>query len=166
MNKATIHLITALSSIALLGCAGTLGSGSAKQAQSECSKLYASSKLDPIRSYIQLPISFDSPQPIELLANRSRATEAEKPAIKALSETLQECSRIAETQAGSLPAYRARSEDRVQEALADLYEGSSTYGQFARNVLYIGERDKIAREDLDEQLRIRERWRAFNEYGN
>lgn len=168
-----MHRLTSLSTLAaaaaLLGACASMSNGpdaATRQASSECKRLYADPRLDPIRNNIQLPISYEAPQPIELLANKARATEAEKPAIKALSETIIECRQVSEATLGTLPRYRVRSEDRTLEALADLYEGTSTYGQFARDLLYIGEHDKIARETLDEELRSREKFRGLHEYDN
>lgn len=164
-TRVTLAAVTAL----LGACASTPGAtpdSATREVMAECKRLYAEPKLDPIRGNIQLPISFEAPQPIEMLANRSRPTDAERPAIKALSEAMSECRRVSESRLGATPLYRMRSEDRVLEALADLYEGATTYGQFARDLLYIGERDKIARETLDEEMRSREKFRALHDHDN
>lgn len=168
MNRlATLFTFTA--AVVLLGACASGPAGHdpvLKAVAADCNRLYEGSRLDPVRESIQLPISFEAPQPIEMLANRSRATEAQKPAIKAISEAILECRRLTEVRMGPSPLYRLRSEDRVLEALADLYDGATTYGQFARDLLYIGERDKIARETLDEELRTREKFRALHDNGN
>lgn len=169
MYRPSISLVFAALAAFLGACASTSGSSpdaATREVMAECKRLYADPRLDPIRGNIQLPISFEAPQPIEMLANRARATDAEKPAIKALSEAMSECRRVSESKLGATPLYRMRSEDRVLEALADLYEGVSTYGQFARDLLYIGERDKIARETLDEEMRSREKFRALHDHDN
>jgi len=165
--KNHIPSLSLAAAMTLAGCAGMPGEAErvTKDVRAECAKLYADPKIDPIRSHILLPISFEAPQPIEMLFNKTRPTEAEKPAIKALAEAMHECQRISEEKLGPVPIYRMKSEGRVLEALADLYEGVTTYGQFAREVLYIGERDKIARETLDEEIRGREKWRALHDNG-
>jgi len=167
MSKHTISLLLAACAATVCGCAGMPGDTdrTAKDVRAECAKLYSDPKIDPIRGHIQIPVSFEAPQPIEMLANKSRPTESEKPAIKALAEAMHQCRSVSETRVGALPIYRMKSEDRVLEALADLYEGATTYGQFAREVLYIGERDKIARETLDEEIRGREKWRVLHDHG-
>jgi hypothetical protein len=167
MKTCLINTLLAFAGAAVAGCAGMPGETerTAKHVRAECDKLYADARIDPLRRHIQLPISFEAPQPIEMLADKTRPTEAEKPAIKALSEAMHECRRVSEEHLGPLPIYRMKSEDRVLEALADLYEGATTYGQFAREVLYIGERDKVARETLDEEIRGREKWRALHDNG-
>lgn len=167
MSKHTLPLVLAACAAAVCGCAGMPGDTdrTAKDVRAECGKLYSDPRIDPVRSHILLPISFEAPQPIEMLADKARPTDVEKPAIKALAEAMHECRRVSESRIGPLPIYRMKSEDRVLEALADLYEGATTYGQFAREVLYIGERDKIARETLDEEIRGRERWRTLHDNG-
>ena len=154
-------------SVALLveGCAGQrAGPGVEKDIQTYCDEQYASPAIDPVRDKVQLPLSFDAPQSIDRLADRTKATDTERVAVKALWEARERCRSYSESKLGSQPTFRVRSEDRLSEALADLYEGGITYGQFARSMLYIGSSDKAARESLDEEIKQREKWRIFRDY--
>jgi len=156
--------------LAMVGCAG--GPGGPKviapeqDVKAKCDQLYADSRIDPVRERIQVPLTLGAPQDIDKLANRTRPTDADRPAIKALWEAEEACRRYGEQKLGSRPAYRMRSDDELSEALADLYDGAITYGQFARRMLYIGERDKAARDSIDEEIRQREKWRLMHDYNN
>lgn len=156
--------------LAMVGCAGGPGGPKAitpeQDVKAKCDQLYADSRIDPVRERIQVPLTLGAPQDIEKLANRTRPTDADRPAIKALWEAEEACRRYGEQKLGSLPAYRVRSDDEMSEALADLYDGAITYGQFARRMLYIGERDKAARESIDEEIRQREKWRLMHDHNN
>jgi hypothetical protein len=62
---------------------------------------------------------------------------------------------------GSIPAIIASTvinNDRVTEALSRLYADELTFGGFAREMLYIGERDRLASGELGQALRAQERW--------
>lgn len=156
--------------LAMAGCAGGPSGPKAitpeQEVKAKCDQLYADSRIDPVRGRIQVPLALGAPQDIDKLADRTRPTDADRPAIKALWEAEEACRRYGEQKLGSLPAYRMRSDDEMSEALADLYDGAITYGQFARRMLYIGERDKAARESIDEEIRQREKWRLMHDYNN
>lgn len=160
---------TLLLVVGLAGCASSPGGNKVTPEQdvkAKCDQLYADSRIDPVRERIQVPLTLGAPQDIDKLANRTRPTDADRPAIKALWEAEEACRRYGEQKLGSLPAYRMRSDDEMSEALADLYDGAITYGQFARRMLYIGERDKAARDSIDEEIRQREKWRLMHDYNN
>jgi hypothetical protein len=144
--------------LALAGCATQQTAHHAEAVKEYCAKEYADPRLDLLRNKIVLPITVGTPQPIEILANRERPTAQERPVILLLSQVREDCNKFALNQLGPPPAYRAASHDRVSEALADLYAGDLTYGGFAKTLLYIGERDALAREDLDAAVQQKERW--------
>jgi hypothetical protein len=58
----------------------------------------------------------------------------------------------------------ARTSNRISEGPADLHSGDITYGQFAKMMLYAGERDRIERQQPDEEIRSRERWRILHDH--
>lgn len=149
------------------GCAGSGSKGPSPedQVRTFCEQAYADKRIDPIRSKVQVPLSFDAPQEVEKLANRSVVTDEERPAVKALWEAKEACRREAERVLGPPPRYREVSEDQLSVALAELYDGELTWGQFARTMLFIGARDKSARESIDAEIRQREKWRDLNDYG-
>jgi len=147
-----------LLALALAGCATQQTTQDTQAVKQYCAKEYADPRLDPLRSKIVLPINVGTPQPIEILANRERPTAPERDLILLLSKLREDCNKFALDQLGPPPAYRATSQDRVSEALADLYAGDLTNGGFAKSLLYIGERDALAREDLDAAVQQKQRW--------
>jgi hypothetical protein len=155
--------------LGLAGCAPKPGARTEvspeQDVKANCTRLYADSRIDPVRNHIQLPLVLGTPQDIERLSARDRVADVDRPALKALWEAKEACRKYGEEKLGALPAHRARSEDEVSDSLGDLYEGTISYGQFARRMLFIGARDKAARESIDDELRQREKWRKLNEYG-
>lgn len=129
-----------------------------------CEQVYAVGAIDPVRDKILIPIPIGEGQPIEMLSNRMYPTDGERPAIKALSDAFTACNRFAEKKLGEPPLFRRATNDRIIDSLADLYAGDITYGGFAKSVLYIGERDQIARQELDEEIRTREKWRDLQDF--
>ena len=127
-----------------------------REVRAHCDALLADARIDPVRSKIQLPLSFDSPQAIDYLSDRTYPTPDESLAIQALWEARTGCRRFGEARLGPMPNFRAESEDALVDLLGDLREGAITYGQFARKVLHVGARDKHARELLDEAQRARD----------
>jgi predicted small secreted protein len=123
-----------------------------------CNTLYANPQIDPVRSKILLPITYGAGQPIEILADRTTPAGAERPALLAVSKAFEGCNQYAVEKLGPMPSYRVSSNDRVNEALSRLYADELTFGGFAKEMLYIGERDQLASEDLSEALRAQERW--------
>jgi hypothetical protein len=150
-------LALALTGAVLAGCAST-GARQVDDVQAYCAKQYADPRLDPIRSKVVLPISMDAPQPIEILADRTYPSASERQAIGALGEVRKACSDYAAVRMGEPPAYRQRSQGEVSIGLSQLYDGEITYGDFARRMLFNGERDKLAREDLEREMRRRDRF--------
>lgn len=134
-----------------------------KDIRAECAQDYADPKIDPVRDKILIPLQIGEPQPVDMLARRVRATEAEKPAIKALSGAFDACIQRATKRLGTLPSYRLRTNNRISEGMADLYAGDITYGQFAKLMLFEGERDQVERQQLDEEIRARERWKVVHD---
>lgn len=146
----------------LVGCASTPGGrndpdvAAARAVAARCDALMADPRIDPVRDKIQLPLSFDAPQAIDYLSDRTYPTPDESAAIQALWEARTGCRRFGEERLGPMPNFRAESEDALVDLLGDLREGAITYGQFARKVLHVGARDKHARELLDEAQRARD----------
>lgn len=136
--------------------AGTKEDPKSAEVRRHCDALVSDARIDPVRAKIQLPISFDAAQDVERLSDRTYPTAAERTAVKALWEARTECRRFGESRLGPLPNYRAESEDALVDLFGDLHEGTLTYGQFARKLLFIGARDKHARELLDEARRARD----------
>ena len=132
--------------------------------RAHCGTLYANQAIDPIRDRVLIPIPLDQGQPVEMLSNRKRPTDAEKPAVLALVKAFEACNEFAAKRVGQLPGYRLSSNDRIADALSELLAGDITYGQFARSMLYVGERDQLERQRLDEEIRNRERWRVLHDY--
>lgn len=157
MSKSLV-LIAAVS-IALGACAHGNAKLSAETVKRYCAEKYADTRIDPLREKITIPIALGEPQPIEILANRQRPTAEEKKALLALAEARVACNKFADQQMGAPPAYRANSQDRVTSSMSDLYAGEITYGEFAKELLFIGERDKLAQEDMEKAFRERERIR-------
>ena len=142
--------------LTLAGCATTrMTEADIKQ---HCDALYANSQIDPVRSKMLLPITYGTGQPIEVLADRTTPTGAERPALLAVSKAFEACNQYAVEKLGPMPGYRISSNDRVTEALSRLYADELTFGGFARELLYIGERDQLAAEELNQALRAQERW--------
>lgn len=162
MNR-SITITCALAAALSAACVGP-GQGPARTKADEraaevrryCDELLSDGRIDPVRPKIQLPISFDAAQDVERMSDRTYPTDAERAAVKALWEARTECRRFGESRLGPLPSYRAESEDALVDLFGDLHEGAVTYGQFARKLLYIGARDKHARELLDEARRARD----------
>jgi len=142
--------------------ATTTGCASTRILESEikqhCGSLYADPQIDPVRDKILLPITYGTGQPIEILANRTTPKGPEREALLAVSRAFEDCNQYAVAKLGPMPSYRAISNDRVTEALSRLYADELTYGAFARELLYIGERDQLASEELSQALRAQERW--------
>lgn len=157
VNKKTVAIAVGLV-VVLGGCATQSRKQTSEEISQYCAQRMADSHIDPLRDKILIPISVDEPQPIEMLANRQYPTQAERQAILALAEARLACNKFAAERVGLPPSYRTTSQDRITAMLADLYAGEITYGEFAKRMLYIGERDKAAREDLDQAIRDRERW--------
>jgi hypothetical protein len=122
----------------------------------------ADPRIDPVREKIAVPISVGARQDVAFLSNRSRPTDAERPAIKALWEAHEACRASTEARSGPAPRYRAATNEAVGALLGDLHEGAITYGQFARKLLYIGAQDNSAQETLDQELAARTRWRLLD----
>lgn len=159
----TFTLLTAVA--ALPACtAGGPPKPSAAEIRAHCDQLYSDQRLDPIRDKVVLPIAIGDPQPVDVLAKRVKATEQEKQAVLVLSSIFERCNEFAAKRVGEPPAYRATSNVHIVEGLADLYAGDISYGQFAKSLLYIGERDKLARQQLDDELKSREKWRILHDY--
>jgi hypothetical protein len=123
-----------------------------------CAMLYANSQIDPVRGKILLPITYGAGQPIEILADGTTPTDPERQALLAVSRAFQDCNEYAAQQLGPMPAYRSVSNDRVTEALSQLYAGRLTFGDFAHEMLHIGERDQLASEELSKALRAPQQW--------
>lgn len=146
----------------LAGCAPTPGGGirpdviAARDVAARCDALMADPRIDPVRDKIQLPLSFDAPQPVDRLSDRSYPTAAESAAVQVIWEARAACRRYGEEKLGPMPNYRAESEEALVDLLGDLREGAITYGQFARKFLHVGARDKHARDLLDEAQRARD----------
>ena len=147
----------------LAGCASSPSGrtdpdvAAAREVAARCRTLMADPRIDPVRDKIQLPLSFDAPQPVDRLSDRTYPTAAESSAVQALWEARSACRRYGETKLGPMPNYRAESEEALVDLLGDLREGVITYGQFARKFLHVGARDKHARDLLDEAQRARDR---------
>lgn len=153
--------------LSCVGCATSSGPRhSAADVAAYCDSQYADGRIDPVRDKILLPLSYDAGQPIEMLANRTRPTPTEREAILSLSRAFEACNQHAVAAYGPMPSYRVNSLHRVSESLADLYAGQATYGDFARDMLYIGERDQLAREDLDEAIRAQQAWQSLEDNHN
>ena len=148
---------------ALTGCAGPQVQRS-EGVQAYCAKLYADGRLDPLKDKIVMPVSVDEPQPIDILANRARPTGTEQAAIKVLSQVRKECNDYAAKQFGAPPSYRQKSQTEITLALAELYAGEISYGDFARAVLHIGDRDKAARDDIEQSIQQHDRWASMGIY--
>lgn len=157
MSKSLV--LTAIAALALGACAHNDTKQSAEDVKRFCAEKFADGRIDPLRDKILIPIALDQPQPIEILANRQRVTAEEKKALSALAEARLACNRFADERLGAPPAYRSASQDRITSSMSDLYAGEITYGEFARTLLFIGERDKLAREDMEKAFRERERLR-------
>ena len=156
-------VLLAVAGVMVAGCVAVPSSPPEKDIRAECSQDYADSKIDAVRDKILIPLQIGEPQPVDMLARRIKATDAEKPAIKALSGAFDACIQRATTRLGTLPSYRLRTNNRISEGLADLYAGDITYGQFAKLMLFEGERDQIERQQLDEEIRSRERWKILHD---
>jgi hypothetical protein len=156
-----VALAAGLSACATRPPQGAEGAEGVKQ---YCARLYGDPRLAPLKDKIVMPLSVDEPQPIDILANRSRPTEAERSAIRVLSDVRKECGDYAAVHLGPPPGYRQRAQSEITMALAELYAGEMTYGQFGRAVLFIGDRDKAAREDIDQSVVQRERWAGMDLY--
>ena len=148
--------------LVMVGCASAPAPGvrpgvaAARDVRARCDALMADPRIDPVRSKIQLPLSFDAPQPVDRLSDRTYATADERAAVQALWDARSACRRYGEEKLGPMPNYRAESEEALVDLLGDLREGVITYGQFARLLLHVGARDKHARELLDEAKRARD----------
>ena len=165
MDRQLIHTLGAAAILLLSGCAGQQGVRHAEEISKYCAQRYADPRIDPVRSKMLIPISVTEPQAIEILANRERPNAVEREALLVLAEARLACNKFSYERLGPPPAYRAASQDRVTASFADLYAGDITYGEFAKTLLFIGERDKIAAEDLEDAIRERERWKDVN-YSN
>ena len=123
-----------------------------------CAALYANPEIDPVRSKMVVPIRYGAGQPIDILSDHTTPTGVERQALLAVSRAFQDCNLYAEQVLGPMPVYRLVSNDRVTLALSRLYAGELTFGEFAHEVLYIGERDQLASEELTRASRAQERW--------
>jgi hypothetical protein len=161
MRGVVLALLPAMLGL-MIGCASAPGGGGnskvavARDVRVRCDALIADPRIDPVRSKIQLPLSFDAPQPVDRLSDRTFPTADERAAVQALWEARAACRRYGEEKLGPMPNYRAESEEALVDLLGDLRDGAITYGQFARMFLHVGARDKHARELLDEAQRARD----------
>jgi hypothetical protein len=156
-------LLSALAGALMAGCAMAPPPATEKDIRTDCAQYYADPAIDPVRDRIQIPLQIGEPQPVDMLARRVKATEAERPAIKAFSGAFDACIQRAAQELGTLPSYRLRTNNRISEGFADLYAGDITYGQFAKLMLFEGERDQVERQQLDEEIRSRERWKILHD---
>lgn len=154
-NRFNVGLISLL---VLSACASQDPRQASDEVKQYCASRYEDKRIDPIRDKVLIPIAVDQPQPIEILANRQKANEAEKKALLALSEARNACNTFTESRVGQAPSYRQHTQDRITTSLADLYAGDISFGEFAKGLLFIGERDKLAREDLERAVRQHERF--------
>ncbi len=141
--------------VTLSSCAG-VQRREATEVSRYCAARYADPRLAPIRSRIPIPIALDAQQPVDLLADAARPTATEREALRALAQVRAACNDYATKRFGPPPAYRMRTQDEISLALARLYSGETTYGQFNRSLLYISERNQAAREELDRTAKQRE----------
>ncbi len=145
----------------IAACAQTGEVRSGKGAPEECARLFADARIDPIRDKVQVPPTLGAAQDVRLLSLADRADDRERQALKVLWDAHTACRRATEAEDGAPPYYRARSLDTLSALLGDLYDGTLTYGQFARKLLYLGAADRSAGETLDEELGARDRWRGL-----
>lgn len=161
----TVRRVTAalcvVSLLCVAGCAQTGGARSARGAAAECARLFADTRIDLVREKVQVPPTLGAPQDMRLLSLEDQVSDRERPALKVLWDAHTACRRATEAEDGAPPYYRASSLDTLSALLGDLYDGTVTYGQFARKLLYLGAADRSAGETLDEELAARERWRAL-----
>ena len=124
-------------------------------------------EIDPVRGKILIPITYGAGQPIEILANRTMPTAAGAGGARRGVAGFRGLQRATPWKSSDrCPRTGRVSNDRVADALARLYAGELTFGEFGRDMLYIGERDQLASEELNQALRAQERWDLSNNYGN
>lgn len=163
MDRSTLVIIGMGVAGLLGGCAGQTARKPPADVTAYCTQQYADKAIDPVRAKIDVPIRLGEPMPIERLADRTRASDVEKPAILALAKAMENCTGFGVTHLGPMPYYRTVSNSRIADLLAQLYAGDITYGQFSRETLLVGERDQLARQQIDEELRLRTRWKDFHD---
>lgn len=159
--RPVIAAVCAVPLLWIAGCAQTGDARGDKGAAEECARLFEDARIDPIRQKVQVPPTLGAAQDVRLLSLADRADDRERQALKVLWDAHTACRRATEAEDGAPPYHRARSLDTLSALLGDLYDGTLTYGQFARKLLYLGAADRSAGETLDEELEARDRWRAL-----
>jgi hypothetical protein len=158
--------VWAIAAVGLAACSGTPAKRPAttEPGMAQCQRFYADPAIDPVRDKILVPIRIGQLQPVDMLARRTHPTEQERSAIQALAKAFASCNaRIAE-KAGPPPMYRQTSNENIEQALAELQAGTTTYREFTRTLLYTGESDQIERERLASELEAQERHRLLRDH--
>lgn len=166
MNLASWRLWAGMGALsALAGCAGN-GEvrRQAADVRSQCDAAYAASGIDPVREKILLPIVVGQPQPVEILADTSFAAAEEKAAIRAVADAFATCNDAVVRAFGEAPLYRRATNATIADHLEHLADGDISYGRFADALLRAGERDQLARADVEADEAALRRWRQLQEF--
>jgi hypothetical protein len=109
--------------------------------------LYADARLDPIRDKVPLLLRPDAIKPNHL-ANETRPTAPEKQAITAWLQVREQAQQYQTAQRGQPSPHLTQTRNRVTKAMVQLYNGTLTYGEFARRIREIDEEHQsAARQD-------------------
>lgn len=99
-----------------------------------CAQLYTDARIDPIRDKVPINLRVETPIPIQMMANNAIPTEEEQAGILAWAEQRQLCQQRSTDVLGPPPAHLEAVRSANSQAMADLYGGRISYGDFAKQL--------------------------------
>jgi hypothetical protein len=97
-----------------------------------CRQVYSDPRIDPIRDKVAVYAQKVSDISMQMMANQATATDEEKVAILAWAEQRQLCHQRRNELLGQPPAHMEAARGYYSQAMADLYGGQISYGEFAK----------------------------------
>ena len=110
------------------------------EADAYCAALYSDPSLNSIRYKTPVGIPLTQSVAVHMMANSERPTDEEKVAVLKWAESRELCASKYMEVAGQFPAHLQALRSLNSQAMAELYAGELTFGEFARQM----ERNRVA----------------------
>jgi hypothetical protein len=123
--------------------------GCSSTSQEQCRQFYSDARLDLIRDKVPVQMRIEEPIPVQMMADNNLPTEEEKTAIIAWAEQRQLCQQASNALLGAQPTHVEAIRSANSQAMADLYAGRISFGEFAKQL----NQNRIAFFQQDQALR-------------